>query len=159
MNCGFERSTGRGGGYAGFGLCRLLKASTVFYTLIPVRVGSPLSGKEDVVLSQEQIKPFILHPVQMVRDFAAGYFHNHNYQPGDLMEWILKAVINYDASKCIRLLTASREFKINTDQLNTILDMLEIFLRKGKALCYANSLNGCCCGDLQISYGSLQILC
>jgi len=97
----------------------------VFNTLIPVRVGYPLSGKEDAVLSQEQIKPFILHPVQMVRDFAAGYFHNHNYQPGDLMEWILKAVINYDASKCSRLLTASREYKINTDQLNTILDMLK----------------------------------
>ena len=82
------------------------------------------------MLSQEQIKPFILHPVRMVRDFAAGYFHNHNYQPGDLMEWVLKAVSKYGASKCTRLLTASREFKINTDQLNTILDMLKDIPRK-----------------------------
>lgn len=82
------------------------------------------------MLSQEQIKPFILHPVRMVRDFAAGYFHNHNYQPGDLMEWILKAVNYYDADRCIGLLTASREFKINTDQLNTILDMLKDVPRK-----------------------------
>ncbi len=108
-----------------FGLCRLLKAPAVFDTLIPVTVGYPLPVKEGAVFSQEQVKPFILHPVQMVRDFAAGYFHNHNYQPCDLMEWILKAVSNYDASKCVRLLTASHEFKINNNQLNTILNMLK----------------------------------
>lgn len=63
------------------------------------------------MVSQEQIKPFILHPVRMVRDYAANYFHNHNQQPADLMEWVLKAVVTYNASKCGGLLSAAREFR------------------------------------------------
>ena len=75
------------------------------------------------MLSQDQIRPFIVHPVQIVRDFAAGYFHNHNHQPDDLMEWVIRALSSYDPSECIRLLTASQEFRINADQLDTLLDM------------------------------------
>ena len=62
------------------------------------------------MLAREEVKPLIPHPVQMVRDFAADYFSNRNYQSDDLMQCALEAADKYCASKCIGVLTTAREF-------------------------------------------------
>lgn len=74
------------------------------------------------MLPKEKIRPFLVHPISEVRDFAARYFQNKNYQPDDLMDSVFQATDRYGPENCIGLLSKAREFPLNHGHFIRILN-------------------------------------
>jgi hypothetical protein len=74
------------------------------------------------MLPKEKIKPFLVHSISQVRDFAAGYFQNRNQQPEDLMDWVYQATDRYGPENCIGLLSNARQFLLNHGHFIRILN-------------------------------------
>ena len=67
-------------------------------------------------------KPFLLHPLECVRNFAGQYFYNLNYQPPGLVDLVFKAMDKYGDRTCIGLLTSARQYTWSEEQLLALLD-------------------------------------
>jgi hypothetical protein len=77
------------------------------------------------MLPQEKIKPFLLHPIPLVRDFAVHYFYNKNCQSPDLMDWVFRATDRYRPENCTGLLSGARELPLNDGHFTRILGQLK----------------------------------
>ncbi|HLF06153.1 MAG TPA: hypothetical protein VI893_03085, partial [Thermoplasmata archaeon] len=73
----------------------------------------------------DKIKPFLLHPVESVRNFAGDYFYNRHYQPPDLVEQVFKAVDLHGGEACTHLLSAARQYTWKEDHLLRVVEGLE----------------------------------
>ncbi|MGH9895684.1 MAG: hypothetical protein ACREA0_27610, partial [bacterium] len=73
----------------------------------------------------DKIKPFLLHPVESVRNFAGDYFCNRHYQPPDLVEQVFKAVDLHGGETCTHILSAARQYTWNEEQLLRVVEGLE----------------------------------
>ncbi|MBI4606876.1 MAG: hypothetical protein HY721_33340 [Planctomycetes bacterium] len=73
----------------------------------------------------DKIKPFLLHPVESLRNFAGDYFYNRRYQPPDLVEQVLKAVDLHGGKACTHLLSTARYYEWREDQLLRVVEGLE----------------------------------
>ena len=73
----------------------------------------------------DKIKPFLLHPVESVRNFAGDYFYNRHYQPPDLVEQVFKAVDLHGGEACTHLLSTARQYTWKEEQLLRVVEGLE----------------------------------